>query len=149
MEEIICRTSDGERLKTLYQWDSNQTIGIEGIPTSPLPEVHFWACRYSRALVCETSVEDDMVKVAIPNALLQEPEMITAFVYTPTGEDGARTSHVFQIPVRARPKPEDYAYEDDTIPTVRIPAAPDSDGTYILRATVSGGTATYAWVPEL
>ena len=29
-----------------------------------------------------------------------------------------------------------------------IPDAPTSDGTYKLRCTVSGGTATYSWVTD-
>lgn len=30
----------------------------------------------------------------------------------------------------------------------RIPKAPSTDGTYVLKATVSGGTPTYTWVEE-
>lgn len=39
---------------------------------------------------------------------------------------------------------------DDELQVVadRIPAAPDADGTYTLKATVSSGTKTYAWVAE-
>lgn len=39
---------------------------------------------------------------------------------------------------------------DDELQAVadRIPAAPDADGTYTLKATVSSGTKTYSWVAD-
>lgn len=39
---------------------------------------------------------------------------------------------------------------DDELQAVadRIPAAPDTDGTYTLKATVSSGTKTYSWVAD-
>lgn len=30
----------------------------------------------------------------------------------------------------------------------KVPDPPTTDGTYVLTATVSGGTATYAWVSQ-
>ena len=41
--------------------------------------------------------------------------------------------------------------ENTYVPLVvpnEIPDAPTTDGTYVLKATVSGGTATYSWVSE-
>ena len=30
----------------------------------------------------------------------------------------------------------------------KVPAVPSSDGTYVLKATVSGGAVTYAWIAQ-
>lgn len=113
MKDIVITTGDGRELKGLYQWDINQKICISGIETSPLPEIHFWACRLSKALVVPTKAYGDMVVADVPNILLQVAEPITIFIYKKTGEDGHRTSDAIRCPVCARPQPEEYEYEDN------------------------------------
>lgn len=39
-------------------------------------------------------------------------------------------------------------YVPITFPADELPAAPSSNGTYVLKCTVSGGTATYSWVSQ-
>lgn len=39
-------------------------------------------------------------------------------------------------------------YVQITFPADELPAAPTTDGTYVLKCTVSSGTATYSWVEE-
>ena len=34
------------------------------------------------------------------------------------------------------------------VTTEKVPDAPSSNGTYVLKVTVSGGTPTYSWVAE-
>lgn len=110
---IICYDSDKRVLKKFYQWDINQTIIVEGFPTSPLPEFHF--CNYSdsKALVVAPVINDGSLEVCVPNILLQQKEPITAYLYTDTANDGHRTMHTIHIPVVPRPQPNDYEYEEN------------------------------------
>lgn len=114
MSQIVCYDSMGELLRTMFQWDTNQTITIKGAEVPPYPVFHF-ANRFSKeALVVtpeETGGTDLTVKV--PNILLQSAETIFAYLYYETDNDAYKTKHVIQIPVAPRAKPSDYEYSDN------------------------------------
>lgn len=110
---IVCYDSDGDILKRLYQWDSNQTISISGIPTSPIPDIHFCNRLSTEAIPMPAAVSSGRVAVQVPNILLTQAEPITAFIYTANGTNGHKTTYAIHIPVLPRPIPSDYNYEDN------------------------------------
>lgn len=110
---IICYDSDGNVLKRLYQWDTNQTIAVGGLDVSETPVFHFCNRISREALVVTPTVIDDRIEVNVPNILLQQTDSIIAYLYEPMDDDGGRTMHTIQIPVVPRPKPSDYEYVEN------------------------------------
>lgn len=110
---VICYNSENKPLKSFYQYDTNQIISLSGITTSPIPVVHFCNRLSSTALVVTPIVEGDIVKVPVPNILLQQAETIVAYVYEETPDDGSRTTYTITIPVVPRPRPDDYEYSEN------------------------------------
>lgn len=97
---------------SLYQWDINQDLIIDGISLDTVPEVHFSNTNMSKAIVKQAEVDDNgVISVKIPNSLLQQPLRIEAHVGI-YEEDTFKVIEKIEIPVIARTRPEDYVIED-------------------------------------
>lgn len=97
----------------LFQWDANRVLEIYGLNLAALPEIHFANGRMSKAIVKQaTSYENGVIKVEIPNILLETAIPIRVFVCIYEGEEFI-SRYSLTINVKARPKPEDYIAEDD------------------------------------
>ncbi len=88
----------------VFQWDHDITLTI--LEPENVPEVHFrWG---NRAVPCP--VENQ--QVAIPPELMQLPQNIVLWAYTPD-----HTMDMAKIKLEQRPKPADYAYTPTEIRT--------------------------------
>ena len=97
---------------SLYQWDLNQELVINGLNLSTAPEIHFANANMDRAIVRQSTLESGVVTVRIPNSLLQEA--LTVKAYVGIYEDEVfRTIEVIEIPVNAKARPFDYALTDN------------------------------------
>lgn len=96
---------------SLYQWDINQKLSVEGLNLSVVPEVHFSNATMDRAIVRQATVIDNIVYVDIPNSLLQMPFKITAHIGIYSGKTFKVIEKV-EIPVKPKPRPADYHIED-------------------------------------
>lgn len=96
---------------SLYQWDINQVLSVTGLNLTVAPEVHFSNANTDRAIVRQTDMIDHVVRVVIPNSLLQEPFTIHAHVGIYEGAT-FRVIERIEIPVVARKRPADYAITD-------------------------------------
>ena len=96
---------------TLYQWDINQSLVLTGLNLTSAPEVHFSNGNMDRAIVRQASNVNNVVSVAIPNSLLQDPLTITAHVGIYEGETFKVIEKVV-IPINPRKRPYDYKIED-------------------------------------
>ena len=96
---------------SLYQWDVNQVLKVSGLNLETIPEVHFSNSNMGKAIVRQATIENHVVNVMIPNSLLQEPLRIHAHIGIYEGET-FKTVEKVEIPVIARPRPEDYTIED-------------------------------------
>ncbi len=118
MSDVAIYDSNGSVLKTLYQWDVNQTLKITGLPVTGSPIFHFGNCKRRTAYVVAPNISGSNIYVSVPNVLLQEPETISMYVYYETAgdgefyEDGARTEYAFGLPVKPRQRPDDEGYEE-------------------------------------
>lgn len=110
---IVCYDSDNKVLKRLYQWDTNQTMIVEGASTTPVPVFHFCNRLSNKALVVTPTLVDGRLEVDIPNILLQQTDSIIVYMYEETLSDGSRTMHTIHIPVVPRPQPSDYEYVEN------------------------------------
>ena len=100
-------------VETLYQWDKDQTLEIYGLSLASIPEVHFANVAMSRAIVRQASMDAaGVVRVEVPNSMLQKPYTIQVFVCTYAGST-FETQYKLEIPVKARTQPADYTLEDD------------------------------------
>ena len=104
---------NGNTVKNLTQWDSNQKLILESTDDITIaPKIHFCNQNSEKALVVQSNLSDGQIVADIPNTLLEEPFNITAYVYL-IKEDSAKTIVTINIPVRKRPKPNDYEHKEN------------------------------------
>lgn len=101
------------RYKTdsLYQWDLNQEMQVHGLDLAAAPEVHFSNSSMGRAIVRQATLSGGVIRVDIPNSLLQEPLRVHAHIGTYVGRT-FKTIELVEIPVIPRKRPDDYQIED-------------------------------------
>lgn len=97
----------------LYQWDVDQTLEIYGLSLPSIPEIHYTNAAMERAVVRHATMDAaGVIRAEIPNALLQKPYKIAAYVCIYEG--GAfRSLYKIEIKVKERPQPSDYVIVDD------------------------------------
>lgn len=97
----------------LYQWDVDQTLEIYGLSLPSIPEIHYTNAAMERAVVRHATMDAaGVIRAEIPNALLQKPYKIAAYVCIYEG--GAfRSLYKIEINVKERPQPSDYVIVDD------------------------------------
>lgn len=97
----------------LYQWDLNQELEIYGLSLATIPEIHFTNVAMSRAIVRQASMDAaGVIRVDIPNSLLQKAHTISVYVCTYEG-DTFQSLYKMDVPVKARTQPADYTLVDD------------------------------------
>jgi hypothetical protein len=97
---------------SLYQWDINRTLIVNGLNLEQAPEIHFYNANMERAIVRQSTLDNGVATVTIPNALLQEALTIKADVCI-YEDDVRKTIENIEIPVKAKARPLDYVFEDD------------------------------------
>lgn len=113
MSVIAIRKNNTYTVNDLFQWDTNRELEISGLNLSTLPEIHFANSKMSKAIVKQaTSYENGVIRVSIPNVLLETATPIRVFICTHEGEKFI-SRYSLTINVKARPRPEDYIAEDD------------------------------------
>lgn len=106
----------GNTVTNLTQWDTNQDLYIEANTFNKIPQFHFCNKNSEKALVVRAIVEDELLKISIPNILLVEPYSITIYAYVSELEDDVKigkTVEYVQLPVRPRPEPDSFTYENN------------------------------------
>lgn len=112
-------SSTGDEINYLTQWDLNRVMALDNtkLGLSEAPVFHFCNKVSKEALVVTSTLEDDVITVKIPNALLEEPYGVIAYVYIYTDEDDdeqtAKTAAIIRIPLTARVQPSDYEYVEN------------------------------------
>lgn len=96
---------------SLYQWDLNQDLIINGLNLSVAPEIHFANANMDRAIVRQSTLSSGVVTVQIPNSLLQEALTIKAYVGV-YEDDTFKVIETIEIPVIAKVRPSDYTISD-------------------------------------
>jgi len=96
---------------SLYQWDINRTLIVNGLNLEQNPEIHFYNANMERAIVRQATLDNGIVTVTIPNTLLQEPFTIKADVCI-YESNVRKTIENIEIPVKAKARPSDYVFED-------------------------------------
>ena len=97
---------------SLYQWDKDQNLIINGLSLSTAPEIHFANSNMDRAIVRQAELKDGAVIVKIPNSILQEALTIKAYVGVYEGSTFTIIERV-DIPVIAKARPSDYSLTDE------------------------------------
>lgn len=121
MYEVPCLDQNGNSINNFFQWDIDQkiTIVVEGLPDGYLknaPEVHFSNIGRKDALIVRSTVEDNkIITASVPNLLLQDSYPLLVYVYLTDKTDvsSQKTILYSEIPVRKRPKPNDYLYVEN------------------------------------
>lgn len=146
---MIEATFEGERKRTevcgLTQWDYGRTLIVEGIEPEPneLFEFHFAEEGAREALRCAGEIRDGCVESVIPAELLETGRDINAYLYR-TDPGKGMTIYTVYMPVKKRPKPEDYDAPSDKniIQQIREELEKKADGIKLTEAGLiltSGG----------
>lgn len=77
-------------------------------------EIHFAAQGDGVALVVRAKSTEDGIIADVPNQLLTDSRTLRIYAYVDDGEHG-RTVKRWQLPVFARPKPDDYVYTETEV----------------------------------
>lgn len=101
--------------KELYQWDIRPKITSNRFKVGE--EIHFTNIKQTKALPVLTKEYNGKVVVEVPSILLQNAFPITVYWYV-TIDDSSFTKEEYQLPVKQKPKPEDYVYTETEILTV-------------------------------
>lgn len=113
MSVITIRKNNTYSVTEVYQWDNNRDLEIYGLTLASLPEIHFANARMNKAIVKQAeSYENGVIKVKIPNALLETATPITIYICEHR-DDEFISKYSLTINVKARLKPEDYIEEDE------------------------------------
>lgn len=97
----------------LYQWDLNKVLEIRGLSLASVPEIHFTNSAMDRAIVRQARMDAaGVITVDVPNSLLQKPYKIKAYICIYRGAS-FETLYTLEIPVVARPQPNDYTISDN------------------------------------
>ena len=123
---------------SLYQWDLNRKLVINGLNISIAPVIVFANRHIDRGIVVQSKLDDGVITCDVPNALLQFPCPITASLCNVSDQEYKAFETVF-IPVIARVMPADYLYSDN-IPILTyesIKADLDVSLTELERVTAS------------
>lgn len=102
----------------LYQWDTGRSLEISPRENEKIHEVNFKNPHGDTAFVIAPKEKDGKIIAPIPNILLQETTMLRVYItmYTDEGEQTIFDNKFGIIP---RQKPDDYAYEEPEIFTIR------------------------------
>lgn len=113
----------------LTQWDYGQELVIE-CPDLDIPdgiEVNFYQGRLSSTAYLKSK------HVLIPDLMLQNAEDVTAYVYV-RGESSGETILSIRLPIRDRPKPDNYVLPEYKEYLRLLPAGGDP-GQALAKAT--------------
>ena len=110
MFDIIMMDSFGNQITFLTQWDNDQFLQFDGVilRDDNAPIVHFCNKYSKQAIGVQSTLNKNIIKVEVPNILLQESETIIAYFYS-----NGRTIEITQIPVRPKPQPTDYIFSEN------------------------------------
>lgn len=107
-------TDAGGGKPSFTQWDVDRVVIVSGVTSQPM--LHFANAELKRAIVVpteETSTGSGKWKADVPNFILQFPLPIVISVFLqPEGGEGQTVATV-PFGVRAKPKPQDYTYEEN------------------------------------
>lgn len=126
MSEIQCFDLNGNSITHLTQWDTNQSLYIDW-EYDVVPIFHFCNIKSEYALVVKGEIINGKAKSDIPNILLQQPHTIAVFAYLEEGDIeigdagtfpsasnvSGRSVYTFEIPVRKKPKPQNYQWKEN------------------------------------
>lgn len=113
MSVVTIRKNNTYTVNDLFQWDANRILEIYGLTLPSLPEIHFANARMSKAIVKQaSSYENGVIKVRIPNILLETAIPITVYICGYEGNEFI-SWYSLAINVKPRQKPEDYIAKDD------------------------------------
>jgi hypothetical protein len=118
-----------------YQWDTDRKI-IVSDPS--ITEIHFSNGTNNRALVVGVYEQDGARLANVPNVLLQERWDIMAYAYC--GDCYTKQSARFKV--NARPKPEDYIYEETEIKSLEYLENRIEEVESIAKGAVGGKSFT-------
>lgn len=129
-----CFDNKGNIIRFLTQWDLNVGLFIkksefpDTFKEEDFNEIEFHFCNKNSSESFILSKElitllEEEIKIFVPNILLQESLPVILYIcditHPPQTDVGRRVFLSLELPVRPRPKPQDYVYEETGVFTYR------------------------------
>jgi hypothetical protein len=113
MSKVTIFSGGKYTVESLYQWDVGRELEIRGLSLAKAPEIHFTNSGLDLSIVRLSRMDAaGVIRVAIPDLLLQKRNNMIAYVCENDGEN-FKTLYKIDIPVVARNKPGDYIIVED------------------------------------
>lgn len=112
MQEIAVYDLEGNTLTTLVQYDTDVYIYIKDSRITAAHQVQFFNSISELALVMDSTYDNGVLSVKIPNDLLIQPYTITGYVNVKRNNEN-RCLYCFRIAVRKKPQPINWVYVDN------------------------------------
>ena len=111
MQEIAVYDLDGNTLTNLVQYDTDVYIHIKDSRITAAYQVQFFNSTSESALVMNSTYNNGILSVKIPNDLLLQPYTITGYVNVKKSGE-SKCLYGFRIAVRKKPQPNDWVHVD-------------------------------------
>ena len=112
-DDVICMDRYGNTVRSLVQWDLDQTLYIYDTNFPVAPKFQYSNTNTPEALTVQSQYVEGVLQCVVPNQLMIDPYPITCYLYIPETQKGGTVVGMFKIPVRPRPKPSEFEYEDN------------------------------------
>ena len=122
---------------SLYQWDINQQLTVNGLNISVAPEVHFVNSSMDKAIVRQARLKNHIITVDIPNSLLQSPLKIEAYIGI-YENDTFKVIELIEIPIIPKAKPADYQLENNDVEVYSFESLKNSIANMVKLADYNG-----------
>lgn len=115
METVQLFDFDGRQIREFAQWDTNVSISVQGVKLLQEPVVHFYTARMTKAYRVAAKFQGEMLQCIVPSAVLRQAGAVQMTVgYARQAGAETVTAYYARIPVKPRPKPEDYVPDADS-----------------------------------
>jgi len=111
LQEIAVYDLDGNTLTNLVQYDTDVYVNIKDSRITDAYRVQFFNSTSESALVMDSTYNNGILSVKIPNDLLEQPYTITGYVNIKKNGE-SKCLYAFRIAVRKKPVPHNWVHVD-------------------------------------
>lgn len=152
MADIVCYDSNGEIITSIFQWDVDRQVRLEGgaaVDLTNVSAVHVTNKGQRNAVSVDFTTSGNGVVLVIPNYVLRKTADIAIYLVEDIADTEERTVYQVTIPLIARPMPITYSDSMEWSGAARIFDDIDLDDYLLAQEGNNKGRITVRKVLEL
>lgn len=106
--------ADQYSTKPVFQYDNGVVIHISNIPSTAVLQTHYSIEGMRNAFVYIPEYNNEYWISKVPNVFLAQEKPVQIYVYV-TFDDGGKTIMRITMPIKTRPKPDDYVLTEEEL----------------------------------